>query len=98
MVDVQVDGVRYAPVDEQEAKDLGRRVREFTLEGDAFWKQRFEADAAPDAWNMGMYGEGDEAAPFFSEAFLYNLLGKEDARSVLSIIRRLCALAGVEYR
>lgn len=32
------------------------------------------------------YAEGDERAPFFSEAYLYNLLGKEDARTVLAIV------------
>ncbi len=36
-----------------------------------------------------MYEPGDENAPFFSEAFLYNLLGKEAARTVLAHIRTL---------
>ena len=31
----------------------------------------------------------DSQAPFFSEAYLYNLLGKEEARSLLAIIDRL---------
>lgn len=31
----------------------------------------------------------DAEAPFFSEAFLYNLLGKEDARSLLTRVRQL---------
>lgn len=31
----------------------------------------------------------DARAPFFSEAYLYNLLGKEDARTLLALIRRL---------
>ncbi len=33
-----------------------------------------------------MYEEGDENAPFFSESYLYNLLGKEDARTVLAYL------------
>jgi hypothetical protein len=41
-----------------------------------------------------MYEEGDERAPFFSEAYLYNLLGKDDARSVLSAVRQLLKAAG----
>lgn len=35
------------------------------------------------------YEEGDEAAPFFSEAVLYTLVGKEDARTILALMRRL---------
>ena len=30
-----------------------------------------------------MYEEGDESTPLMSEALLYNLVGKEDARSIL---------------
>jgi hypothetical protein len=98
MTEVKVDGVRYAPVDEEEADDVGRRLSSFTLEGEAFWKERFQESSAKGEWNEGMYENGDEIAPFFTEAFLYNLLGKEDARSVLSIMRRLCVLAGVNYQ
>ena len=36
----------------------------------------------------GFYSKGDENAPFFSEAFLYNLLGKGDARSLLGMLDR----------
>lgn len=95
---VVIDGTRYVPADEEERADLSKRIETFTAEGDMFWKERFEKDSRKGQWNEGMYGDGDETAPFFTEAFLYNLLGKEDARSVLSIIRRLSALAGVEYR
>lgn len=41
------------------------------------------------------YEKGDEKAPFFSEAYLYNLMGKEEARTVLSYIRRLCDAVGI---
>jgi hypothetical protein len=96
--EVTIDGVRYVPVDEEERRELGERIATFTLEGSTFWKRRFEADSAPGQWNAGMYGGYEEESPFFTEAFLYNLLGKDEARSVLGIIRRLSALAGVEYR
>jgi hypothetical protein len=41
-------------------------------------------------------GHDDAAAPFFSEAYLYNLIGKEDARSVISRIHNLLRAAGAE--
>jgi len=41
------------------------------------------------------YEEGDEQAPFFSEAFLYNLLGKEDARTLLSLMKRALGIKGI---
>lgn len=41
------------------------------------------------------YEEGDEKAPFFSEAFLYILLGKEDARTLLSLMKRALGIKGV---
>ncbi len=44
----------------------------------------------------GGYTKGDETAPFFSEAFLYNLLGKEDARSLLGRMQTLLSLLGYD--
>jgi hypothetical protein len=41
------------------------------------------------------YEPGDEKAPFFSEAFLYVLLGKEDARSLLGRMRTLRKALGI---
>ena len=41
------------------------------------------------------YSDGDEDCPFFSEAYLYNLLGKEDARTLLALMRPVWAAAGV---
>lgn len=35
-----------------------------------------------------------ENVPFFTEAFLYDLMGKDDARSVLAYIHRLIEAAG----
>jgi len=47
------------------------------------------------------YREGDEDAPFYSEACLYNLFGKDDARSILATmqttIRMLEALLGKRF-
>lgn len=98
MSEILVDGRKYVLSQEgkdeltQEREELAERIRTFTLEGKTYWRDRFIE------FDDGMYSEGDEAAPFFSEAFLYNLLGKDEARSVLGIIRHLSALAGVEYR
>jgi hypothetical protein len=38
--------------------------------------------------NSGYYSKGDENTPFFSEAFLYNLLGKDDARTLLHLMKK----------
>lgn len=51
------------------------------------WKpETFQAGV--DFKQSGYYSEGDEDAPFFSESFLYNLLGKGDARSLLGMLDR----------
>jgi hypothetical protein len=44
------------------------------------------------------YEEGDEEAPFLTERYLYNLLGKEDARSLLGRVRRLGHVLGFDGR
>ncbi len=40
------------------------------------------------------YSQGDERAPFFSETYLYSLLGKEDARTLLALMRPVFRAAG----
>lgn len=40
------------------------------------------------------YSKGDEKAPFFSESYLYVLLGKEDARTLLGMFSELCERLG----
>jgi hypothetical protein len=40
----------------------------------------------------------DECLPFFSEAYLYNLLGKEDGRTVLYSMRQALRHLGVDVR
>lgn len=42
------------------------------------------------------YAEGDEKMPFFTERFLYPLLGKEDARTVLAVVNNLLRAAGLD--
>jgi len=39
-----------------------------------------------------VFKKGDDKQPFFSEAYLYNLLGKEDARTLLALISKLSQL------
>lgn len=82
-----------------ECERVAERLRTFTLEGTTYYRDLFIAnDTNSIGGRFGMYQEGDEFRPFFTEAFLYNLLGKDEARSVLGIIRSLCDLAGVEFR
>lgn len=42
------------------------------------------------------YSKGDEDAPFFSESYLYNLVGKDDARTVLGYISHLMRMAALD--
>jgi len=42
------------------------------------------------------YSEGNEDAPFFTEAFLYCLIGKDEGRSVLGMVKRLIAATGID--
>ena len=42
------------------------------------------------------YVDGDSEASFFSEAYLYNLLGKEDARTLLALIGQAFASVGIK--
>ena len=58
---------------------------------------RLKLEGVPEHFTkLAGYAKGDEDAPFFSEAFLYVLLGKEDARTVLSYIHNLIKLAGLD--
>ena len=43
-----------------------------------------------------MYEKGDEAAPFFTETFLYNLVGKDDARTILHAVDQLGEALGYD--
>jgi hypothetical protein len=50
--------------------------------------------AGVDFKESGYYSDGDEDCPFFSEKFLYNLLGKGDARSLLGMLDRALGFRG----
>ena len=72
----------------QEILEAVKRLADFKLE----WqidKERF-----PAFFGEG-YEPGDEDCPFFSEGCLYNLVGKEDARTVLGLIRKIIISAGL---
>ena len=69
--------------------------RQFRHFQDVFEKLiNFKTEVPPDwpkkAW-LGKegYEKGDEDTFFFCESYLYNLIGKDDARTLLFIIRRL---------
>ncbi len=44
------------------------------------------------------YDPEDADAPFFTEACLYNLLGKGDARTVLALVRNVGRALGIDER
>ena len=76
---------------EEAAKAATEKIGKFKLE----WvidKERF-----PEFFKESNgYEEGDENAPFFSETCLYNLVGKEDARTILALINKLTRLLNLE--
>lgn len=53
--------------------------------------KEFKTESLPEGFNSKnmYYEEGDEKARFWSEGFLYPLLGKEDARTLLAWFRKL---------
>ena len=40
----------------------------------------------------------DEQAPFFSEAYLYNLVGKDEARTLLYCLSEICKYLDIDMR
>lgn len=46
----------------------------------------------------GWYQPEDEDAPFFTEGWLYPMLGKEDARTVLAVVRGVQRALGLPQR
>ena len=57
-----------------------------------------DVSKATDGVYFNLKEEKDACYPFFSEGFLYNALGKEDARSLLSRMRSAFASLGVDVR
>lgn len=43
-----------------------------------------------------MYSKGGETAPFMTESFLYTALGKEDARTLLALVRTVIEACGID--
>lgn len=72
-------------------RDL-ERIRDVNLECDGFSLKHAVKSMGMDAY----LDEGDQNQPFFSEAYLYPLLGKEAARTVLAVIRNLERKLGVD--
>lgn len=68
------------------AADRLKKLYEFKLEGSA--RELVKSCEG--------YEEGDEDAPFFSEGFLYPLLGKDDARTVLSQLSHFIRALGID--
>jgi len=69
---------------------VGRMMR-FRLD----WTGKLvRAHAKANGYGADDVEDGDGLAPFYSEAFLYPVLGKEDARSVLYPIERLAEMLG----
>lgn len=59
--------------------------------------QNFVPHDVPGAFRKSDYYEkGAEKYPFFTEGYLYPLLGKEDARTLRAYMRHLLSLVGVE--
>lgn len=72
----------------EDAKALFKKLLRFKLE---------MSDALPkDFKKSDYYEKGDEEAPFYSEAILYNLIGKEDARTVLAYLHSLMRFNGLD--
>ncbi|KKL65575.1 hypothetical protein LCGC14_2153590 [marine sediment metagenome] len=80
---------------EQKLKDAREalvRLTELTLEGVdllAHARLTYGSDFCNSEYDIEAEVKADQEAPFITEAFLYDLIGKEDARSVLSAVRAL---------
>lgn len=60
------------------------------------WSDELLKSVSKRVAGQGMFSKGDAAMPFYSECFLYNLLGKDDARTVLYRMEELARVLGVE--
>lgn len=73
-----------------QARELNRLAEQYNLEMAALFTDHSDADAA--VRNLINFKiEGDEA-PFFSETVLYELIGKDAARSLLGTLRRMVSV------
>lgn len=88
-------------ISEQLAEAIAREKREAQAEAVRAFKvlAQFKPESRPEFFEKHYgYSKGDEHAPFFSEAFLYTLLGKEDARTLLGRMRRLAKALAITDR
>lgn len=82
--------------DTDELREALLELAAFKPEATTYFHDLFVAnDMKDDGGSWGMYDEGDEFTPFFSEAFLYNLLGKDEARTLRGLLRRVIVAAGI---
>lgn len=79
-----------APLKLDDAKALLAQAAEI-IQGLKEWKPEW---GIPHFKKLDGYEKGDEDAPFFSEACLYVLLGKDPARSLLGRMRALAEAVG----
>jgi hypothetical protein len=79
-----------APLTVEDAKGLLAQATEIVNDLKT-WKPEW---GIPHLKTLDGYEKGDEDAPFFSEAILYVLLGKDPARSLLGRLRRLAEAVG----
>lgn len=75
---------------------VDRLLRNKPLEASTGWLDVVAQllDTTPE--ELALATHGDDDAPFFSEAYLYTLVGKDIARSVLSLLSRVEEALGVE--
>lgn len=67
--------------------------------GECGWQEEYHtAGGAVDMSDHPFQPGPSEDTPFFSESYLYNLLGKEDARTVLYAVYAVLRAAGVAER
>ena len=83
---------RTALAERNEATEKLDRMREALVR---LYELKLEGTPEHFKKNYG-YSKGDEDAPFFSETFLYVLLGKSDARTVLALMRPLTEAVGLD--
>lgn len=83
------DFTKYAPTEIETTSS--RDIQLWALQKTFDKLRELVVDDKPPHFNSKnpMYSKGDEDAPFISEGFLYPLLGKEDARTVLAYCYRL---------
>lgn len=75
----------------KEINAASRAIRDTVLD----WKS-IDEDTRETFMNSPFFSECESAAPFFSEGFLYCLLGKEEGRVVLALVNRLLRAIGEE--